>query len=73
MLNEARTTDSMYEAVNLGGDTDSTASIVGAMSALASREVVLIPIDHQQLDQLQMLKRTSRELAQSALRSVETA
>jgi len=72
VLNEARTTDSMYEAVNLGGDTDSTASIVGAMSALASREVVLIPIDHQQLDQLEMLKRTSRELAQYALRSVET-
>jgi len=73
VLNEARTTDSIYEAVNLGGDTDSTGSIVGAMSVLASRDVVLIPIDHQQLDQLQMLKRTTRELAKSALQSVKTA
>jgi len=72
MLNEARTADSMFEAVNLGGDTDSTASIIGAMSVFAAKEVVLIPIDHQQLDELQMLKRVSRELAQSALQSVKT-
>ena len=73
MLNEARFTDSVYEAVNLGGDTDSTGSIVAAMSALASREIVRIPIDHQQIYQLQLLKRTSRQLAKKALGSVKAA
>jgi len=72
ILNEGQFTKSVYEAVNLGGDTDSTGSIVASMSALASREVVRIPVDHQQLDQLELLKRTSRRLAQSALGSVKT-
>lgn len=73
ILNEARFTDSVYEAVNLGGDTDSTGSIIAAMSAFASREIVRIPIDHQQLDKLELLKRTSEQLAQKALSSVKTA
>ena len=73
ILSEGQFTESVYEAVNLGGDTDSTGSIVASMSVLAAREVLHIPIDHQQLDQLELLKRTSRRLAQSALRSVKTS
>ena len=73
ILNEGKFTESVYEAVNLGGDTDSTASIVAGMSAFASQEIVRIPIDHQQLDQLQLLKKTSRQLAQRALGSIKTA
>ncbi|MFZ1301319.1 MAG: ADP-ribosylglycohydrolase family protein [Candidatus Microsaccharimonas sp.] len=58
---------SVYEAVNLGGDTDSTGSIVAAMSNFATKERVRLGIDHQQLNQLQMLKRVSRQLAAKAL------
>ena len=47
---------SMYEAVNLGGDTDSTASIIGAMAVFATKNPVALPIDHQNLDQLDMIK-----------------
>ncbi len=73
VLNRAQFTDSVYEAVNLGGDTDSTGSIVAAMSAFANRETVRIPVDHQHLDQLAFLKQTSRKLAQKALLSIETS
>jgi len=58
---------SVYEAVNLGGDTDSTGSIVAAMSNFATKEALRMKVDHQNLDRLQMLKKVSGELAQKAL------
>lgn len=61
---------SVYEAVNLGGDTDSTASIVAAMSTFATRELVRLPVDHQNIDQLPMLQRVSRQFARQALENV---
>ena len=61
-------TPSVYEAVNLGGDTDSTASIVAAMSTFATRELVRLPVDHQHIDQLPMLRRVSRQFAIQALK-----
>lgn len=67
MLNNAQFADSVYEAVNLGGDTDSTASMVAAMSVFASNDIVRIPIDHQQLAELPRLKRVSRQLALRAI------
>jgi ADP-ribosyl-[dinitrogen reductase] hydrolase len=60
-------TESVFEAVNLGGDTDSTASVVAAMSCLAMNESLRIPIDHQNIDRLTMIKRVSQQLANTAL------
>jgi ADP-ribosylglycohydrolase len=59
---------SVYTAVNLGGDTDSTASIVAAMSTFAKGEISALPDDYEKLDQLAMLQRVSKELAQAALK-----
>lgn len=68
LANEGQFATSVYEAVNLGGDTDSTASIVAAMSTFATREMVRVPVDHQHLDRLPMLRRVSREFARQALK-----
>lgn len=68
LAHEGEFAPSVYEAVNLGGDTDSTASIAAAMSAFATREMVRMPVDHQLIDQLQMLKRVSKEFAVHALK-----
>lgn len=59
---------SIYEAVNLGGDTDSTASIVAAMSTLASENDIRLPIDHQNIFEIEMIKSASQRLAAQALR-----
>ena len=68
MVNEGQFKNSVYEAVNLGGDTDSTGSIVASMSVLVAPHEVLLPADHYELDQLHSLERTSRQLASKALR-----
>lgn len=67
LAHDADGVPSLYEAVNLGGDTDSTASINAAMAVFATRDTVRLPIDHQNLDQLPLLKRTSLQLANRAL------
>ena len=63
MAHKGNFTPTVYEAVNLGGDTDSTASIVAAMSNFATKEVLRMPIDHQNIERLDELKAVSRELA----------
>lgn len=66
IAHDADATESIFEAVNLGGDTDSTASIVSAMAVLAANKKQELPGDKEQLDQLQMLRRVSMQLAQKA-------
>jgi ADP-ribosylglycohydrolase len=68
VAHEADTATSVFEAVNLGGDTDSTASIVAAMSVFAAEGEVRLPIDHQNIFELDMIQKVSRELAARALR-----
>lgn len=58
----------VYEAVNLGGDTDSTASIVAAMSVLASKETVVFPADYHDIYERATVEATSVRLARVALR-----
>lgn len=60
-------TPAVYEAVNLGGDTDSLASIVASMSTFKTKEALRMPLDHQNLDRLDELKFVSRQLAATAL------
>jgi ADP-ribosylglycohydrolase len=67
MAHDGEFTDSVFEAVNLGGDTDSIASIVAAMSAFKTKEVLQMPLDHQNIEQLDMIKSVSRKLATTAL------
>ncbi len=57
----------VFEAVNLGGDTDSNASIVAAMLNFSSHGVDL-PQDSVALDSLNMLHEVSSQLAQAAIR-----
>ncbi|MDB5179447.1 MAG: ADP-ribosylglycohydrolase [Candidatus Saccharibacteria bacterium] len=67
MAHDGNFTPAVYEAVNLGGDTDSLASIVASMSAFKTKEVLRMPIDHQNLERLDELKSVSRKLAEAAL------
>jgi ADP-ribosyl-[dinitrogen reductase] hydrolase len=69
IAHEGHFTPSVYEAVNLGGDTDSIASIVASMSAFKTKEPLRMPIDYQNLDRLDELKKMSRKLAATAFRS----
>jgi ADP-ribosylglycohydrolase len=68
MMHEGEFTPSVYEAVNLGGDTDSTASIVAAMVDFKTHDTLYIPNDHQNIYRLGYLKQVSRGLARAALR-----
>lgn len=52
----------VYGAVNLGGDTDSIASIVGTMELFASG-VVYFPADYSRIDDSQRLEDISREFS----------
>ncbi len=56
--------ESVIEAVNLGGDADSIASIVGAMSVMHNPDVVW-PDDVQKIYQLERLNDVSMELVRS--------
>ena len=55
--------DSVYTAVNLGGDTDSLGSIVGSMSVCANAGVTRKPRDFTRTSEYFMLSSVSRELA----------
>lgn len=59
--------ESIYSAVTLGGDTDSTASIAAAMSVLASNESIRMPEESKQIRDLSRLQGLSQRLAVSAL------
>lgn len=61
-------TPSVYEAVNLGGDTDSTASIVATMSHFANKGREVLPDDFSKIQKLERLQEVSRELTKIALR-----
>jgi ADP-ribosylglycohydrolase len=51
----------VFETISLGGDTDSIASIVGAMAVLQAREVNM-PSDVDKLDDLARLRRVGKDL-----------
>ncbi|MBP9738917.1 ADP-ribosylglycohydrolase family protein [Candidatus Saccharibacteria bacterium] len=55
----------VYGAVNLGGDTDSIASIVGVMELFASGGIEL-PSDYIQIDRRTELERISKQFTQTA-------
>ena len=57
----------VFEAVNLGGDTDSSASIVATMLNFSSHGVDL-PQDSNDLDSLNTLHEVSSQLARAAIR-----
>ena len=58
--------DGVYTAVNLGGDTDSTASIVAAMSLFHHGHIEERPDDFAQTLQYDDLVKASRELVEAA-------
>jgi ADP-ribosylglycohydrolase len=60
---------SVFEAVNLGGDTDSIASIVAAMSTFRTKDVLQMPLDYQSIEQLDELTLVSQKLATTALQN----
>lgn len=59
----------VYQAVNLGGDTDSIASIVGAMMDFIAAGDLAMPEDVDLLQDRHRLNGLSRRLAQAALRN----
>ena len=58
----------VYRAVNLGGDSDSTASIVAAMIACQSGGVYKEPPDMESVQGIEQLRTVSTKLAEAALR-----
>lgn len=58
--------NSVYEAVNLGGDTDSTAAVVAGMSTFKNKETLRMPLDYTHIEKLGELKTLSQKLAQTA-------
>ena len=58
----------VYRAVNLGGDSDSTASIVAAMIACQSGGVYKEPPDMESVQGIEQLRTVSTQLAEAALR-----
>ena len=58
----------VYRAVNLGGDSDSTASIVAAMIACQSGGVYKEPPDMESVQDIEELRTVSTQLAEAALR-----
>lgn len=59
-------TDSVYEAVNIGGDTDSLASIVATMSLFKNGGISKKPHDFEHTDSYERLMNLSRELTEAA-------
>ena len=66
ILNGGEYTSSVYEAVNMGGDTDSTASIVAAMSLFQHGDVTHRPNDFEQTLHYDGLRDVSRGLVEAA-------
>jgi len=62
-------TPSVYEAVNLGGDTDSIASIVAAMSVFNANGEVQLPEDAEVIEGLPELRSIGRQLGAFALQA----
>lgn len=58
----------VYRAVNLGGDSDSTASIVAAMIACQSGGAYKEPPDMESVQGIEQLRTVSMQLAEAALR-----
>ena len=58
----------VYRAVNLGGDSDSTASIVAAMIACQSGGVYKEPPDMESVQGIEEFRTVSMQLAEAALR-----
>lgn len=58
----------VYRAVNLGGDSDSTASIVAAMIACQSGGACKEPPDMESVQGIEQLRTVSTQLAEAALR-----
>ena len=58
----------VYRAVNLGGDSDSTASIVAAMIACQSGGAYKEPPDMESVQGIERLRTVSTQLAEAALR-----
>lgn len=58
----------VYRAVNLGGDSDSTASIVAAMIACQSGGAYKEPPDMESVQGIEQLRTVSTQLAEAALR-----
>jgi len=58
----------VYRAVNLGGDSDSTASIVAAMIACQSGGTYKEPPDMESVQGIEQLRTVSTQLAEAALR-----
>lgn len=57
----------VYEAVNLGGDTDSLGTIVAVMSHFAQKGEQVLPDDFEKIVNIDGLRRVSRELTRIAL------
>jgi ADP-ribosyl-[dinitrogen reductase] hydrolase len=68
LAHEGEFASSIYEAVNLGGDTDSTASIVAVMATMKSRGKFKMPPDYRATLDHDMLLRQSAALAHRALK-----
>lgn len=60
--------DNMWQAVRLGGDTDSIASIVAGMSALYPNGEFTEPADINKIRDIKSLRQTSKRLAEVALK-----
>lgn len=67
VANASEFTSSVYEAVNLGGDTDSTASVAATLSLFSNGEIRNLPDDFGEIDQLARLQSLSCQFATSAL------
>ena len=63
-------TRAVFDAVNLGGDSDSIASIAGAMCNAWSSGNFLQPPDFESVQDYERLVKLSREFAQKALRLI---
>ncbi len=70
IAHDGKFTESVYEAVNLGGDTDSTASIVAAMSVMRGGEFE-VPDDFTDTQHYPDLVSASSKLSEVALRSIQ--
>jgi ADP-ribosylglycohydrolase len=69
IANDGELASSVFEAANLGGDTDSIASIVAGMSTFKTKDVLQMPFDHQNTERLDESQSVSQKLAATALQN----
>ncbi len=60
----------VYTAVNLGGDTDSTGSIVAAMTTMYDKGDIALPQDIEFLHERSMLQGVSKQLTGAAMKGI---